>query len=81
MDSPECVEQLSRLYVPDKYLRIRSGRRHRLFAISPCSTVAREQSPLCRMQEALNKLLVAYPESDVFTDSAQSLLNIIETLL
>jgi hypothetical protein len=70
MDSPECVEQLSR-----------SGCRHRLLAIIPCCTVAREQSPLCRMQAALNNLLVADPESDVFTDSAQSLLNKVETLL
>jgi hypothetical protein len=75
------IEQLSRLYVPDKYLRICSGCRHQLFAISPCCTVAREQFALCRTQEALNKLLVAYSESDVFTDSAQSLLNKIETLL
>jgi hypothetical protein len=32
IDSPEYVERLSRLYVPDNYLRIRTGRRHQLFS-------------------------------------------------
>jgi hypothetical protein len=69
MDSPESLDQLSRLFVPDKYLRIRADRRHRLFAAPACSTVARAQSPLCRMHHALNALLVTHPEFDVFVDN------------
>jgi hypothetical protein len=72
-DSPECLDQLSRLFVPDKsgikYLRIRAGRRHRLFAAPACHTVARAQFPLCRMHYALNALLVTHPEFDVFVDN------------
>jgi hypothetical protein len=68
-DSPECLDQLSRLFVPDKYLRIRADRRHRLFAAPACRMVARAQSPLYRMHHALNALLVTHPEFDVFVDN------------
>jgi hypothetical protein len=80
MESPEYLEQLSRLYVPDNYLRIRSNRRHRLFASPSCRTVARAQGPLCRMHQALNALLIAYPDFDVFVDSPKSLLHKIDRL-
>jgi hypothetical protein len=80
VESPEYLEQLSRLYVPDNYLRIRSNRRHKLFATPPCRTVARAQAPLCRMHQALNALLTTYPDFDVFVDSPNSLLHKIDML-
>jgi hypothetical protein len=80
VESPEYLEQLSRLYVPDNYLRIRSNRRHRLFATPPCRTVARAKAPLCPMHQALNALLIAYPDFDVFVHSPNSLLHKIDML-
>jgi hypothetical protein len=74
IDSPEYVERLSRLYVPDNYLRIRTGRRHQLFSRPACRTETRAQSPLCRMHDALNTLLANYPNIDVFIDDVKRFL-------
>ncbi|KAF9797196.1 hypothetical protein SFRURICE_006178 [Spodoptera frugiperda] len=63
---------LSRLYVPDNYCR---GKKHRLFAVPSCRTVARAKSPIPRTLAALNGLLDANPTNDLFVDGWKEILS------
>lgn len=72
---PELLEQLSRLFVPENYVRHRASRRRLLFARPPCRTVAHAVSPLCRMHTALNTLLGDQPHCDVFADPWHAILS------
>lgn len=66
IDAPDLHGDLLRLFTPDKYTR---SRRHSLLAVPPCRTVARSQSPIPRSLSALNALLDANPDFDLFADS------------
>lgn len=72
IDAPELLEALSRLYVPDNYCR---GKKHRLFAVPSCRTVARAKSPIPRTLAALNGLLDANPTNDLFVDGWKEILS------
>lgn len=61
VDAPDLGEQLCRLYVPDNYRR---ARRHKLFAVPKCRTVARQESPIPRSLSTLNLILDANPDGD-----------------
>lgn len=65
IDAPDLLGMLARFFVPDNYCR---GRKHRLFAVPPCRTVARAKSPIPRTLVALNDLLDSNPTSDLFAD-------------
>ncbi|KAF9808149.1 hypothetical protein SFRURICE_008652 [Spodoptera frugiperda] len=72
IDAPDLLEALSRLYVPDNYCR---GKKHRLFAVPSCRTVARAKSPIPRTLAALNGLLDANPTNDLFVDGWKEILS------
>lgn len=74
IDSPDLHARVCRFYVPDKYIRHRPSRRHNLFSVPACRTVARAQSPLCRSLRHLNALLVTNPDIDFAFDKWQNIL-------
>uniref|UniRef100_A0A2A4K8L3 Uncharacterized protein n=1 Tax=Heliothis virescens TaxID=7102 RepID=A0A2A4K8L3_HELVI len=65
IDAPDLLEVLARFFVPNNYCR---GRKHKLFAVPQCRTVARAKSPIPRTLAALNDLLDSNPTSDLFVD-------------
>lgn len=72
IDAPDLSDELIRFYVPDRYLR---ARKHKLFDVPLCRTVAREYSPIPRVLTALNALLDANPECDLFADGWMKVLS------
>ncbi|CAK1598182.1 unnamed protein product [Parnassius mnemosyne] len=75
IDAPELYNNLCKIYVPDHYLRHRPSRRPRLFATASSRTLSRANSPLCRMHSAINDLVKAAPDFDIFADSWNVLLS------
>ena len=65
IDAPELHTALARFFVPNNYCR---SRKHRLFAVPSCRTVARAKSPVPRTLSALNDLLDLNPTNDLFAD-------------
>lgn len=72
IDAPDLHDELYRFFVPDKYLR---SRRHKLFAVAACRTVARANSPIPRSHSNLNALLRANPDCDLFADGWMEVLS------
>lgn len=71
IDAPDLHNELSRFFTPNNYLR---ARRHALFAVPLCRTVARAKSPIPRTLAALNALLDSNPDCDLFADEWMKLL-------
>lgn len=72
VDAPDLSDELCRFYVPSNY---RSARKHKLFAEPFCRTKARASSPVPRCLAALNALLNANPEFDLFADGWANILS------
>lgn len=72
IDAPDLHDELLQLYVPNNYSR---SRKHKLFFEPFCRTVARAQSPIPRTLSALNALLHASPDLDVFADGWRTVLS------
>lgn len=72
IDSPDLHNDLLRFFVPNNYNR---SRRHRLFALPSCRTVARTRSPIPRSLAALNALLSTRPDFDIFADEWKMILS------
>ena len=64
-DAPDIHNELIRLHTPDNYLR---GRRHQLLSLPSRRTAARAASPVPRVLTALNKLVEANLDCDLFAD-------------
>ncbi|XP_026742370.1 uncharacterized protein LOC113504314 [Trichoplusia ni] len=73
IDAPDLLKELARFYVPDKYCR---GKKHRLFAVPACRTVARAKSPIPRTLAVLNNLLDLNPTADLFADVWPKILSV-----
>lgn len=71
IDAPALHNELCRLYVPTKFHR---SRKHKLFAVPMCRTVARARSPVPRSLAALNALLDSSPNCDLFADGWKEIL-------
>ncbi|KAF9815329.1 hypothetical protein SFRURICE_011481 [Spodoptera frugiperda] len=69
IDAPGLHIELIRLYAPNNYIR---ARRHRL-SVPACRTVARASSPIPRVLSALNSLMEAYPDCDLFVDELKAI--------
>lgn len=65
IDVSDLSDELCRFFVPNNYCR---GRNHKLFAVPACRTAARAASPIPRILAALNALLNANPDCDLFAD-------------
>ncbi|XP_045455333.1 uncharacterized protein LOC123665015 [Melitaea cinxia] len=72
VDAPDLHEELCRFFAPIKYLR---NRKHSLFAVPMCRTVARSRSPIPRSLTAFNALLDADPHCDLFADGWKMILS------
>ncbi|KAF9812331.1 hypothetical protein SFRURICE_005442, partial [Spodoptera frugiperda] len=70
IDAPDLHNELVRLYAPNNYIR---ARRHRLLSVPACRTVARASSPIPRVLSALNSLMEAYPDCDLFVDELKTI--------
>ncbi|KAF9822456.1 hypothetical protein SFRURICE_006539 [Spodoptera frugiperda] len=70
IDAPDLHNELVRLYAPNNYIR---ARRHRLLSVPACRTVARASSPIPRVLSALNSLMEAYPNCDLFVDELKEI--------
>ncbi|KAF9797199.1 hypothetical protein SFRURICE_006181 [Spodoptera frugiperda] len=70
IDAPDLHNELVRLYAPNNYIR---ARRHRLLSVPACRTVARASSPIPRVLSALNSLMEAYPDCDLFVDDLKTI--------
>lgn len=68
----ELHEKLTRLFVPNNYCR---SRKHKLFAVPACRTVARANSPIPRSLAALNALLDG-TDCDIFADEWKKILSV-----
>ncbi|KAF9824592.1 hypothetical protein SFRURICE_004049 [Spodoptera frugiperda] len=68
----ELHEKLTRLFVPNNYCR---SRKHKLFAVPACCTVARANSPIPRSLAALNALLDG-TDCDIFADEWKKILSV-----
>ena len=74
INASDLLEKLCRLFVPENYCRVGTRRRHQLLAVERARTVARAQSPLCRMQSALNLFLDDNPDRDLFASRWRDLM-------
>lgn len=72
IDAPDLSDQLCRVFAPNNYRR---SRKHRLFSVPMCRTVARARSPIPRTLTALNALLDTSPNVDVFADEWRVILS------
>lgn len=67
IDSPNLLQKLSRLFVPDPGSCPRRGR-HPLFSVPPRRTLAHAHSPIQHTLSEFNRLLTMTPECDLFAD-------------
>jgi hypothetical protein len=65
IDAPDLHGELAQLYCPNNYIR---SRKHKLFSVPSCRTVAHANSPIPRSLAALNALLNYCSDCDVFDD-------------